>query len=140
MKILEKHIEQTSTQLLEADGWRSLKMEQNFSERKRKLVGEAGMPDRLYIRYGLAWGSLTERIFIPAWVSAQVLWIEWKRPKGKFSKNQEEWHRRERLLGALTMVAGVDFPASIEGFAHWYADSGLCRNPSLLTNLLKGAA
>ena len=42
-------------------------MERNYSERKRKSVGELGMPDLLAIRY------------IRNSVAAEVLWIEVKR-------------------------------------------------------------
>jgi len=33
----------------------------------------------------------------------------------------------ERKRGALTLIAGQDFPATIEGFKAWYIGSGLNR-------------
>ena len=88
-------------------------MEQNWSERKRKRVGEAGMPDCLAIRYSD--------------VPITVMWIEFKRPGGKPSQAQLVWHRDERARGALTLIAGVDFEPTIEGFMAYYAQSGLKR-------------
>jgi hypothetical protein len=62
---------------------------------------------------------------------AEVLWVEWKRTRrGKATKataKQNDWHRDERSRGALTLIAGEDFPATIEGFQAWYRDSGLQR-------------
>jgi hypothetical protein len=34
-----------------------------------------------------------------------------------------------RARGALTLIAGEDFPASVDGFRCWYAASGLRRRP-----------
>jgi hypothetical protein len=139
-RLREKDIQQTCCDLLIADGWRRVRLEQNFSERKRKTIGEAGMADDLFIRYNkfpggppsVPYGSLRRSY-------TQVLWIEWKRelpptrkppswPRStKASITQEAWHALERSRGALTLIAGVDFPASIEGFRDWYATSGLAR-------------
>lgn len=108
----ESHIEQTIVDFLALDSWRSLKMEANFSERKRKGVGEVGMPDRLFIRY--------------TWLSeVQLMWLEAKRPKGRVSLAQAKWVERERARGALVLVMGVDIPATVEAFRLWYATSGL---------------
>jgi hypothetical protein len=119
MKVLEAHIELAGTQIMEWDGWRSFKMEQNFSEKKQKSVGEPGMPDRLYLRYD----------------SGDIAWIEWKRIKGKLAtkalQHQKTWHARERARGGKTYIAGEDFPATIEGFRNWYCRSGLMRNQIL---------
>ncbi len=127
---LEKDIEKSCTDLLVLDGWRSFKMEQNFSERKRKSVGEPGMADRLYIRYDRA-------ELAPRW--AEVMFVEWKRLKGGSGKRalftkaekakirQLRWIAEERAKGALVLLAGVDFPATIEGFRTWYRSSGLMR-------------
>jgi hypothetical protein len=60
-----------------------------------------------------------------------VLWIEWKRVfSGRATKataHQRAWHEAERALGALTLIAGEHFPATIEGFREWYSRSGLQR-------------
>lgn len=123
--VRESAIEQTCTEILEWDGWRSFKMEQNFSEKKQKLTGEAGMADRLYIRYS--------PIHNPGWrdlrceVQADVMWIEWKSLSGHTSPEQQLWILAERKRGALVLCAGINFPASIEGFRQWYAKSGLQR-------------
>jgi len=139
--VLEKHIEKAITTLLEIDGWRAIKMEQNFSERKRKSVGEAGMADHLYIRYGL-WpiAPVGRQPFDTlARAVAQVLWIEFKKLKGgngkrgiftkaeKASIKQRAWIARERSRGALVLLVGEDCPATIEGIRAWYKNSGLNR-------------
>lgn len=130
-RALERDLENYGTGLLELDGWRSFKMEQNFSERKVKLVGEAGMPDRLYLRYydprfdrsewlegeGTAWQR----------AQAQVLFVEWKRKGGKAKQHQLDWIAAERARGALVWLAGEDFVATPEGFYEHYAGSGLMR-------------
>lgn len=106
-------------------------MEQNFSEKKQRAFGEAGMPDRLYIRYC--------SIHNPGWrefrgeVQAEVLWVEWKSLKGHPSPDQQLWILDERKRGALVLCAGIDFPASIEGFREWYAQSGLNRRSPVAT-------
>ena len=117
--IPESSIEKAVTTLLECDGWRSFKMEQNFSPVKMKIVGEAGMPDHLYIRYREEWS---------VWPGlAQVLWIEYKSAKGKLSASQRIWHEAENKRGAWTLIAGIDFKPSLEGFCEWYRNSGLMR-------------
>jgi hypothetical protein len=135
LKILEKHLQKHGEDILQLDGWRILRLEQNFSERKRKIVGEAGAPDGLYVRYA-HFGFLyinkqltnTSRDSDVVWEAAtEVMWIEWKSPKGKPSTTQQIWHGAERKRGALTLIAGIDFPASIEGFQQWYRASGLQR-------------
>lgn len=134
LKVSEADIEKTCTDLLELDGWRSFKMEQNFSERKVKVTGEKGMPDHLYIRSGLTYwliehaGLDTNDITTYAVLAgSQVMWIEYKSAKGLLATHQRLWHETERRRGALVLVAGVDFPASIEGFQSWYRSSGLNR-------------
>ena len=72
------------------DGWRAFKIE--------KAVGEPGMPDGLFLRYG----------------------IEFKRPRGRVSDAQNAWHIRETHLGALTVIVGVDCEAWSDGFRAWF--------------------
>jgi len=137
--VLEKHIEKAITALLEIDGWRPIKMEQNFSERKRKTVGEAGMADHLYLRY--TWHSsprcdCMKPLNCPG---AEALWIEFKKLRGgngkrgiftkaeKASIKQRAWIARERSRGALVLLVGEDCPATIEGVRSWYKNSGLNR-------------
>lgn len=122
----EAHIEATCTEWLSWDDWRAIETD---PKHLRGLgVSEPGMGDKQYIRYrnryrmetggysGLHLLALTE-----------VMWIEWKRKGGKAGQKQQEWHERERARGALTLIAGEDFPASIEGFCSFYAKSGLQR-------------
>lgn len=124
LKIPEANIEAAITSILEYDGWRSFKMEQNFSEKKQRAFGEAGMPDRLYIRHLAAWMQaprITDRAL------CEVLWIEHKAATGKASAAQKLWHAAERKRGALTLIAGEDFEASVDGFLEFYRKSGLMR-------------
>lgn len=127
-KLLEKHIQQQISDLLQLDGWRYLRMEMDFFGKK---AGERGMADALYIRYDHArsgcdlQGCLMRR-------HCEVLWIEHKRPKGKNKDHQKAWQRAERARGALVWVAGEDFEPSLEGFKKEYRESRLCRREGLV--------
>jgi hypothetical protein len=112
VKPSESQIQKACEDILRAHRWRILRFEQNYSVRKRKVVGERGMPDVLAMRYYR--GTTT-----------QSVWIEFKTPKGKPSDIQLRWHATERLLGAFTAIAGLDFPATIEGFEIWAKKNGL---------------
>lgn len=46
---------------------------------------------------------------------------------GKASQKQLDWIAAEQARGALVLLAGVTFPATIEGFQKWYLASGLAR-------------
>ncbi len=108
-------IEAECTKLLEADGWRALRTDPVSDRSRGKGFGEVGMADHLYLRY--------DSIYL----RAHVLWVEFKSASGKPKKHQIEWHAKERARGALTLIAGQDFPASIDGFRGWYRASGLNR-------------
>ncbi len=86
------------------------------------------MADHLYMRYNdqaiLCTMPMRES---RVRAEAETLWIEFKSASGKPKKHQVEWHDKERARGALTWIAGVDFPASIEGFRAHYRASGLNR-------------
>jgi hypothetical protein len=119
-RLKEADIQRTITDLLELDGWRHIKTDPVSDRARGKGFGEKGMADDLYIRYNPS----------PMWVApgaAQVLWIEHKRPKGVVPQHQKDWHAAERARGALTLIAGQDFPASVDGFWDWYRASGLMR-------------
>lgn len=137
---LEKEIQSTCTQFLELDGWRSLRTDPVSDRSRGKGFGELGMADHLYVRY-----RARKRAALNAgaqfWYDPQVefFWVEWKRERGGKGKralftkaekakiHQKAWHAAERARGALTLIAGEEFPASIEGFTAWYASSGLQR-------------
>jgi hypothetical protein len=121
----EADIQRTVCDHLRAEGWRVFEFEQHWDERAKKLRGEAGMPDILAVRYQ---GDMR---FVSRGI-AQVLWVELKRVtrRGNTTKAataQLDWHRDERARGALTWIAGVDFPATIEGWLEHYKASGLAR-------------
>src|SRR5882724_2039384 len=107
------------TQLLELDDWRALRTEYAVNEHSGKPVLEVGMCDYLYLRYGEP----------PA---AEVMWLEHKAVDGRVATEQRVWHVCERRRGALVLVAGIDFEATLPGWVKFYADSGLCRKPLLL--------
>lgn len=117
-KVLEKHLQAGIVTLLQLDGWRIFQFEQNYSVRKRKVVGEKGMPDILAIRY-----QPNEQHYSKT--DASVLWVECKRPKGQISGHQAYWHGAERARGAVTGIMGRDFTASLDGFLEWYEKAGL---------------
>lgn len=119
----ERDIEKACTQLIGYDGWRSLCTD---PPQLRGLgVLEPGIPDRLYIRY--QWGDIDGAAHGYAQQDAEVLWIEWKKVGGKAQQNQKDWHALERSRGALVWLAGVDFPATYDGFKAHYRASGLNR-------------
>lgn len=130
IKPSEADLEQYGTDLLALDGWRSLKTDPVTNREWGKGFGEVGMADRLYLRY-LYDGPCCDRPEHAAThevkASAQVLWIEWKRPGGKAKDQQRLWIDFERELGALVLLAGEDFLATPEGFLAWYRGSGLMR-------------
>lgn len=131
--VSEALIEAECTKLLEQDGWRALRTDPVSDRGRGTGFGELGMADHLYFRYRLqdnlgfdyaAVGRLAGPIFDSI---CQVLWIEFKSAGGKPKKHQIEWHQKERARGALTWIAGVDFPASVAGFVEHYRISGLNR-------------
>lgn len=129
----ESDLQKTCTQFLEWDGWRALRTSPVSNRARATGFGEVGMADYLYIRY------VASDTVMPRYeCGAQLLWIEWKRllpsKRGKTwgrstraSIQQGAWHTLERERGALTLIAGEDFPCTIEGFRDWYAKSGLQR-------------
>ncbi len=116
----EHMIEAECSRLLEQDDWRALRTDPVSDRGRGKGFGELGMADHLYFRW-----AISETARAAAW--CQVIWIEFKSAKGKPSKKQVEWHTIERARGALTWIAGVDFPASVAGFVEHYRKSGLNR-------------
>jgi hypothetical protein len=140
-RLLEAELEKAATDLLELDGWRGLKTDPVSRREWGKGFGEKGMADYLYIRYGNAplspeaaealkfASAVLQRYEKPERLAshAEVMWIEWKIPKGTVAEKQHAWREKERARGALALIAGVDFHASLEGFARWYAQSGLQR-------------
>ncbi len=134
LKVSEADLQSACETLLKYDGWRIFRLEQNYSEKKRKSVGERGAPDGLYIRYTpkkVEWHA--EQIaYEDSWkpmapVQAEVLWCEWKSPTGKPSNAQRAWIAQETARGALVLLAGADFPATKDGWLAWYRASGLRR-------------
>ena len=115
-------MEAECTRLLEQDGWRSLRTDPVSDRGRGKGFGELGMADHLYIRYSYRHPASNNALSL-----SQVLWVEFKSSKGKPAKHQIEWHTAERARGALTLIAGVDFPASVAGFVEYYRASGLNR-------------
>ncbi len=119
-------MEQECTRLLEQDGWRALRTDPVSDRGRGKGFGEPGMADHLYIRYACGTVAYVPETDKPLWAApAQVFWIEFKSAKGRPAKHQIDWHTKERARGALTWIAGVDFPASVAGFVKHYRASGL---------------
>lgn len=125
MKLTEKDLQTYGTQLLEMDGWRRLRTDPVSDRRRGTGFGEIGMADDLYIRY--RWTPQLIDGDIQGLVLVEVIWIEFKSPKGKPTKAQLAWHAVERNRGALTLIAGRDFEATPEGMYAWYKQSGLMR-------------
>ena len=119
--LTEAHIEQTVTQYLELDGWRSIKTDPVSRKEWGKGFGELGMADRLYIRYDarIVHDHETSDVKQPG---AQVIWIEFKRKGLRPLPEQKAWIDAEMKRGAVVLV--VD---DIDGFEQWYRRSGLMR-------------
>src|SRR5690242_19783858 len=125
---LEAPIQEEVTRILESDGWRALRTEPVSDRGRGKGFGEIGMPDFLYMRYGAGTVEPWKPLGLLA-EGCEILWIEHKRRRGGVvSKDQILWHQKERARGALTLIAGVDFDASVQGFCRWYENSGLMRH------------
>jgi hypothetical protein len=130
LALTEKHLQDACSRVLELDGWRRLKTDPVSRREWGKGFGELGMADDLYIR---CLYRPTDRYIGRA--LCQVMWIEWKKvdPRSnsakatKAAQHQKDWHLLERKRGALTLIAGEDFPATFEGFLAWYRTSGLMR-------------
>lgn len=120
-RVAEKDLEQAVRDYLEFDGWRCFHFEQVWAEERKRTFGELGMPDLLCIRYEIPFhvpkvGPLSE-----------VMWIEMKTEGGRAAGHQKLWHIHERKLGALTVIAGEDFPPTFDGFLKWYDAAGFRR-------------
>lgn len=124
----EAEIEAECTKLLEEDGWRALRTDPVSDRTRGKGFGEVGMADHLYMRYAKTIKSIEGIASLTYCGEASVLWIEFKRPGEKAKSHQQTWHTKERARGALTLIAGQDFPATVQGFSEWYAASGLKRH------------
>lgn len=122
----EAELEATCTNILIQDGWRYLKTDPVSRRAHGKGFGELGMADGLYIRYRSSPPSRLGCTVPAEFCRSEVMWIEWKREKGGVvADHQRDWHTAEREKGALVLVGGEDFPATIEGFCDWYQRSGL---------------
>lgn len=123
LKLSEADLERYGTELLQHDDWRSLKTDPVKNYQWGKGFGEVGMADHLYLRYAQFLPPVDEvsRSF------GQILWIEWKRRKGKPKPHQIEWIEIERERGALVWLADKDFVATPEGFFSHYKASGLMK-------------
>lgn len=124
----EAELERTCTNILIQDGWRALKTNPVSRRAHGKGFGEKGMADYLYIRYldkaQLQYPGGRMVLKSPA---AEVLWVEYKTPSGEVAQHQRDWHCKEIQLGALVVVAMLDFEPTVEGFIAWYEASGLKR-------------
>jgi hypothetical protein len=122
LRQLERDIARAATDFLALDGWRALKTDPVSRHEWAKGFGEKGMADSLYLRYGL-----TQEVYTKGPAFGEIMWIEWKTPIGRVAPHQRAWREAERARGALALIAGVDFDATIEGFILWYQQSGLQR-------------
>ena len=96
---LEREVMKGISELLTKYGWRAVR-----TAFVRGLCGEAGMSDKLFLRYMDPNGA------------ALAIWIEFKREKrGQLGENQKKWHAKERRRGGLVMQF-----ASVQEFDSWY--------------------
>ncbi len=134
----EADIQRTVCDFLRAEQWRVFEFEQEWSERKKKLLGEEGMPDVLAIRYtGVNSAAVVGRgcgnsAILHGGTLAQVLWLECKRidKRGRLTKPtqaQKDWKLLEQKRGALVWTLGEECEPSFEAFRDLYRSSGLQR-------------
>lgn len=116
----ERDLAKACTELLQLDGFRAIPMEPISRREWGKGFGEIGMADYLYIRYEPV--SLIVKN-----AKAEVVWVEYKSPRGKPTRAQLLWHDAERKRGAVTAIATVNFAPTIEDFFIWYCAAGLNR-------------
>jgi hypothetical protein len=135
LKLSEEQIRKACVDLLEIDGWRNLRTNPTSDRSRGKGFGEVGMADDLFIRYGFTQACSMcpnagdgPTYCLTCRSAAQVLFIEWKAPKGKAAGHQLAWHEAERARGALTWIATIDFPPDYDGFKAHYLSSGLARS------------
>ena len=118
----ESKIELECVKFMEADGWRALKTDPVSRRGHGKGFGEIGMADVLFIQYSY---KPEASAYLRSY--CRLLWVEFKARGGKPKSHQLDWHNKERARGALTVIASVDFTASVSGFQEWYEKSGLMR-------------
>ena len=126
----EADIQRTVCDFLRAEQWRVFEFEQEWSERKKKLLGEEGMPDVLAIRY-VPRGRGNGNPKLASGV-AEVIWCEMKRidKRGRLTKPtpaQKDWKLLEQKRGALVWTLGEECEPSFEAFRELYRSSGLQR-------------
>jgi hypothetical protein len=136
ISVSEALIEKACTDILIIDDWRALRTDPVSRREWGKGFGEKGMADHLYIRYEWSLGAREAKNNGWERWNAHVLWIEFKKldKRGKptaAAPHQRLWQAAERARGALVLQAGIDFPATIEGFREWYKTSGLMRRKIL---------
>ena len=115
----EKEIQQQVDEYLALDNWRVFRTD--LPHLRGLGVQEPGIPDRQYVRYLYPAPAANAHDY------CQMFWVEHKKRGGKAGEHQKAWHERERALGALVIVAGTDFDASLDGFVRWYEQSCLQR-------------
>lgn len=125
-RLLELDLARAIADLLALDGWRHVKTDVVSDRSRGKGTGEQGMADSLFLRYNL-WPIRTPPALDPSRVDCEAMWIEFKTPRGRVAEHQHAWREREQARGALALIAGIDFDASLEGFARFYARLGLQR-------------
>lgn len=144
-RLKEADIQSACVGFLELDGWRALRTDPCSDKARATGFGTKGMADHLFMRLPVR-PDYVEREHMKAVQYAcafpyrsvksrascvEVMWIEFKRPGTKAAKHQLDWHLAERIRGFLTLIAGLDFEPTYDGFVAWYRQSGLLRRPGL---------
>jgi hypothetical protein len=114
LKVSEADVQRAVVDMLELDGWRAIRTDPVSDRSRGKGFGEIGMPDYLFLRYGLNYSGVG------------VLWVEFKAPGKTLNRHQVVWHSREGKRGALIFVV-----SDAAQFRETYKTSGLMRNKIL---------
>lgn len=123
----ESSLESGVATLMQLDGWRYFHTEYALTQGGRPVL-EPNMPDALFVRYLSKVHGTCMCAMQFGCCCAHTIWVEFKRVGKKPTGEQKLWHAAERKRGAIVLVAGDTFPATIEGFKLWYASSGLARH------------
>lgn len=108
-ELKERDVSRQVKEFLEWHGWRVIR--NNVTKVKDRTgkwtsYGEVGMPDLLALLY------INTN---PHPAVSLALWVEMKKPGGRLSPQQVEWHRNEMVRGGLVVVA-----SQLEDFETWY--------------------
>lgn len=92
-ELLERQVTAQVKDFLKHRGWRPIRNQRTVLPGSFQS-GEPGQPDYLFLKY----------LECKTYAGTLCLWIEMKRPRGKLSDGQIQWHTEERRRGGVVWV------------------------------------